>query len=275
MPQTADKVRLSPEEALKSPQPHHVGFEYGEHFWLGDSLAFTLADGTVKFGKDLPFTLSNGVVMTYGQINGLAGDFYATEYPISYGSIPQEQQARFRDAFNTLATGYADTPAEVKTILDLMQTEVDAINAAIKAGVDPSTIYPNLPNIDVALQQATMWRWSNRTGMPTYLGVSQLNMDHFGEDARTAYLAGHTVACQKAASGTSSDTLMAAYSMNAFADHFLEDSFSAGHMRTPRRYCHTGGTSGDRCAKVRHNCGFVLLIATPLLTGISHTVHAR
>ena len=23
--------------------------------------------------------------------------------------------------------------------------------------------------------------------------------------------------------------------MNAFADHFLEDSFSAGHIRTPRR----------------------------------------
>jgi hypothetical protein len=72
----------------------------------------------------------------------------------------------------------------------------------------------------------------------------------------------HAVACQMAASGETNDTLMFAYAMNAFADHFLEDSFSAGHMRTPRRYCHTGGISGDRCAKVCHKCASVLLIAT-------------
>jgi hypothetical protein len=129
------------------------------------------------------------VVLTYGQINSLAGDFYATEYPISYGSTPQEQQDRFRDAFNTLAKGHPDTPGEVEAILSLMNTEVDAVNAAVKDGIDPSTIYPNLPDIDISLQKATFWRWTQRTGIPTYLGVSQLNMDHFGEDARTAYLA--------------------------------------------------------------------------------------
>jgi hypothetical protein len=251
MHHTADKVKLSAAESLKALEPRHVGFEYGEHFWLGDSLAFVLPDGTVKYGKDFTIPLQPGIDLSYGQINALAGDFYGTQYPICYGASPAAQQARFQDAFNTLAGGiYPQTPGEVTAILDLMKNEVDAVNEAIRSGVDPSTVYAKLPNINISLQKATLWRALKRTGIPAYLGLSQINMDHFGDDARVAYLAGHTVACRMAASGGTSQNLMNAYALNAFADHFLEDSFSSGHMRTPRRYCRSGGITGDMCAKV-------------------------
>lgn len=39
--------------------------------------------------------------------------------------------------------------------------------------------------------------------------------------------------------------------MNAFADHFLEDSFATGHMRTPRRMLHGSvNLAADACVKV-------------------------
>jgi len=50
--------------------------------------------------------------------------------------------------------------------------------------------------------------------------------------------------------------LLAGYALNAFADHFLEDSFAAGHLRTPRRRLHQGGVVGgpaDLCAKYMHD----------------------
>lgn len=100
------------------------------------------------------------------------------------------------------------------------------------------------------------------------MGVSERNMDHFGRDAHEAWLAGHTVACQMAASGKTPANLMNAYAMNAFADHFLEDSFSAGHMRVPRRYCYAGGTTGNLCAKAGHKSHFPL--STTVLTKLKY-----
>ncbi|KAJ6133933.1 hypothetical protein N7523_000255 [Penicillium sp. IBT 18751x] len=247
LPQKKPGVVLTPEESLQSPEKHPLGFEYGEHFFLGNSISLRLENGTAKYGKDVPLKLPNGIVLTYGNINGLAGDFYATNEPICDGGTFQEQVTRFAAAFNTLATGYPETKDEVKKILDLMQTEVDAVNKAIANKIDPSTVYPGLPNIDAQLQLATVWRWYKRTGIPAYLGISEINLDHFGDDARLAYLAGHYCACKIA---SSAKDLMAAYAINAFADHFLEDSFSAGHMRTPRRLLHTGSLPGDKCAKV-------------------------
>ena len=65
------------------------------------------------------------------------------------------------------------------------------------------------------------WITWGRSAIPSYLGLARINWDHFGEDARAAYNAGHATAIQKAISGD----LEGAYTLNAFADHFLEDSF--------------------------------------------------
>jgi len=94
------------------------------------------------------------------------------------------------------------------------------------------------------------WITFGRSDFPGYFGLARINWDHFGEYARTAYNAGHSIAIQKAVGGD----LEGAYTLNAFADHFLEDSFSAGHLRTPRKHLHKDGFFGfraDLCAKVR------------------------
>lgn len=46
-----------------------------------------------------------------------------------------------------------------------------------------------------------------------------------------AYTASHYTALQQAAKGNP-DNLFLGYAMDAFAGHFLENSFSAGHTRT-------------------------------------------
>jgi hypothetical protein len=83
-----------------------------------------------------------------------------------------------------------------------------------------------------------------------YLGLAVIDFDHFGEDARRAYNAGHTAALRKAASGKDAKTLETVHAMNAFADHFLEDSFASRHLRVPRRQLHGSiRADEDLCAR--------------------------
>ena len=70
------------------------------------------------------------------------------------------------------------------------------------------------------------------------LKLAAKNYDHFQPQSNKAYLVGHQLAVEKArdaANETDPETkkskLMEAYSMDAFAGHFLTDSFSGGHIR--------------------------------------------
>ena len=77
--------------------------------------------------------------------------------------------------------------------------------------------------------------------MGRYMQLSQDNLDHFGADAVKSYSAGHLAAMMVVIKTMGADAfarraaLEQAYAINAFADHFLTDLFSAGHIRTPRR----------------------------------------
>lgn len=70
------------------------------------------------------------------------------------------------------------------------------------------------------------------------------NSDHFSNNAIESYLVGHQWALQVAAAGNSKDAteeqkiraLKKAYTIQAFAGHFLSDLFSAGHVRNPRGF---------------------------------------
>jgi hypothetical protein len=214
---------------------------------VGDVITLTLADGSPHTAKDYPFKLSNGLYLSYGEISGLGGDFYGTKDPISDGSTEEEQRNRFTLAFNTLdATGKLQ-PGEARDILKILQIEVDAVNAALYNHEDPSVAYSKLTDQWFRFWRITWWRSG-----PGYLGLAKINWDHFGVDARTAYNAGHAVALDEAVKDTGD--LERAYIMNAFADHFLEDSFSAGHLRTPRRPLHSDSwinSFPDWCAKVQ------------------------
>ncbi|EKM58568.1 uncharacterized protein PHACADRAFT_207388 [Phanerochaete carnosa HHB-10118-sp] len=158
------------------------------------------------------------------------------------GDTLEEQIKRFGDAYISLATDTKRQPKEAQDILAILQVEFEAVNEAVRLRRDPSIVHHVIP--DPSFQLARIM--ATRSANPGYLGISKINFDHFGQDARTAYNAGHTYALMAAAAGN----LMGAYTLNAFADHFLEDLFSAGHLRTPRRMLHADyDIAPDYCAK--------------------------
>ncbi|RWA14555.1 hypothetical protein EKO27_g613 [Xylaria grammica] len=219
---------LGPTPIPEKKKKGRLGFEYAEHAFLGDAITLKLSSGGTALASDYPFKLPNGLNLTYGTINGLAGDFYGTYDPISDGAI-----------------------------LKVLQKEVDAVNTALQHHEYPSVAYSKLPDESWEFIKITF----GRKGLPGYLGLAAINWDHFGEHARTAYNTGHGVALSVAAEGD----LDKAYTINAFADHFSEDSFSAGHLRTPRRELHwdkpivNNLPIPDLCAKFMHDEDFVSL----------------
>ncbi|KAL1685909.1 fungal fucose-specific lectin-domain-containing protein [Schizophyllum commune] len=222
-------------------------YEYAEHSFVGDAIMLSLKDDKKVPAKNHKFTLKNGLSVTYGQINGLAGDFYGTKEPISDGADARARSSRFQAAFDSLAEPRFRMPGEAESILDVLQAEVNAVNESLQHHTDPSFAYSTLADVSVKLQLLTTLRPLH---IPSYAGLARINWDHFGADAHAAYNAGHALALEAAAFGE----LDKAYTLNAFADHYLEDSFSAGHLRTPRRILHsTLNPFADFCAKHMHD----------------------
>ncbi|GAW15295.1 hypothetical protein ANO14919_047040 [Xylariales sp. No.14919] len=254
---------LGPTPIPEKKKKDRLGFEYAEHAFLGDAITLKLSSGGTALASDYPFKLPSGLNLTYGTINGLAGDFYGTYDPISDGGTEKQRVERFLAAFNTLAVGVDRQPQEALAILKVLQKEVDAVNTALQHHEDPSVAYSKLPDESWEFIKITF----GRKGLPGYLGLAAINWDHFGEHARIAYNTGHGVALSVAAEGD----LDKAYTINAFADHFLEDSFSAGHLRTPRRELHwdkpiiNNLPIPDLCAKFMHDedCAIGLSVQNP------------
>ncbi|KAM3430799.1 hypothetical protein MY4824_007479 [Beauveria thailandica] len=216
-----------------------IAFEYAEHRFLGDQITLTDDRGHNFTAGTLPLVrLGNIVGLTYGTISALAGDFYGTSNPISSGTDDNDRRSRFMAALNTLLNNPLDQPSDALGLVNYLQKEVDAVNQAVANGLDPSTVYKGGEVVSsTKLQLMTISR--KQTNFPSYGGLALINWDHFGDDARTAYTTGHAAAIELAANGNKShDSLFNAYAMNAFADHYLQDLFSAGHLRTPRRLLH-------------------------------------
>ncbi|KAH8898741.1 hypothetical protein GQ53DRAFT_877865 [Thozetella sp. PMI_491] len=241
------------------------GFATAEHAYLGDSLVLKGPNG-----DNLPplynFTFPNGLSLSYGKINCLAGDFYGTYDPISDGTTLADQMQRFKDAYALLATDTDRQPQEAYDILAAAAPEMAAFAAAVADGTDPSQAYADLPDATLDYEKITITRPLDQPG---YLGLAAINFDHFGADARTAYNAGHSVALQVAADGD----LLTAYTLNAFADHYLEDSFASGHMRTPRRYLHDTVGDADLCSKYMHDEDNAIGLAVTNPNGASWIAH--
>ena len=239
-------------------------FEGGEHTLIGDSvmLRFPGADAPVRAGVS-QLRLANGLQLTYGQIVALGGDFYGIpDKPISDGQGDADQQQRFTNAFNSLATS-ADAATEAPKILAVMKIEIDAVTTSIFNGEQPSAAYERLGD---SLSE----KWNIITGgaylpprLGRYLKLAFTNWDHFGTHAVDAYCAGHAVALNTALQAyNTQDPLqrkgfqILAYAQNAFADHFLSDLFSSGHLRAPRRELHFDSTpsqAGDWLVRQMHD----------------------
>jgi len=96
----------------------------------------------------------------------------------------------------------------------------------------------------------------NRLTNGRYLALLLTNWDHFGSRAVTAYSAGHKTALQQALIAHQTqkqDDLDLAYAMNAFADHYLSDLFSAGHIRTPRKELAAAFALGSMASNWMHD----------------------
>lgn len=216
-------------------------FEGGEHTAIGDDIRLSFNTSHDQLAKDVLLRLPNELALTYGQVLALGGDFYGiADRPISQGAALADRLQRFTAAFESLAV-LPPSRAEATKILVVMKKEIDAVNQAIADGKEPHEAYD-------ALGDTLSEEWNRITGggsfvsalfpLGRYLKLAANNADHFAPWAQLAYIAGHTVALQHAATAKASQDkklLEQAYAMNAFADHFLTDLFSSGHLRVPRQ----------------------------------------
>ncbi|KAI9157981.1 phosphatidylcholine-hydrolyzing phospholipase c [Paramyrothecium foliicola] len=161
-----------------------VWFEYAEHGFLGDHINLRWTDGQTYVAGRKPLNLPNGLSLTYGAINGLAGDFYGTVNPVSNGESLEQKTQFFKDAWESLGVDMRRQPAEANEILGVLQEEIDALNKAVRDGKDPSTVYKDLGDKSLTFQSITISRGSH---YPGYIGLAEINFDYFGEDARTTY----------------------------------------------------------------------------------------
>lgn len=70
-------------------------FDFAEHGYIGDHILLKLDEGPRKKAWEHTLTLPNGLRLTYGQINGLAGAFYGTKEPIRDGAHDAQRADRF------------------------------------------------------------------------------------------------------------------------------------------------------------------------------------
>lgn len=246
--------------------------ESAEHAFIGDQIQLQFDSGPSGARGTplaLPLATSPGATrtLTYGQLIALAGDFYGVVGgPISTSA---DHKKTFQAAFQSLGGDWQQT----QEILKIMGEEIAAVQKALDEKRQPSDVYK-------VLGDSLSMRWNIATGgtnagsMPAkwgrYVALAAENWDHFAGYAVMAYQAGHAVAMDEAAaaarSGMSADEkqqrLMGAYAMNAFADHFLTDLFSAGHLRVPRKELYDQvatpiptytGTLGSLLARCMHD----------------------
>ena len=200
---------------------------------LFDSYEHNYIGKIIQMDELRVLTLPNDVEIEFGQIIALAGDFYGfPEQPIIDPSKGQNEedsgrQQRFRDAYNTLARAPKD---------ELME-ELDKLLATLEKESE------NGKAIDAKTwDEITGGKWLGPLPVKEgrMLQLAENNHDHFLPHAKDAYLTGHQLAIDKAREagyyrGGDEDErkrlLHEAFSLDAFACHFLTDSFASGHIR--------------------------------------------
>ena len=199
------------------------GFDSYEHRYIGK---------IIQMDELRVLTLPNGVEIEFGQIIALAGDFYGLpKQPIIDPSKGQNEdsgrQQRFRDAYDKLAR--APKKELMKELIKLLATlEKESKNGKT---IDAKT-----------WDKITGGKWLGPLPMEKgrMLQLAENNHDHFLPHAKDAYLTGHHLAIDKAREagyyhlGDEDEhkrLLHEAFSLEAFACHFLTDSFASGHIR--------------------------------------------
>ncbi len=156
-----------------------------EHEKLGDTTGIATID------------LGGGVVLSWGQVVALAGDYYGTVEDLLADTTTVDGRARIR--------------------------------AAMEAGGLPSVATTTLPVPGPKDKEAVTAQ---------YLKLAIQNIPHFlgGGTSRETWLEYHSRAIDSAVrEGLAGTPLNQGYLLEAFGEHFYTDSFSGGHIRTPRK----------------------------------------
>lgn len=222
--------------SLAIAQPHtvHTYFKSFEHQLLGDTVLLELADGESAAAPVHKLTLPNTNKLTYGDIVALGGDFYGIPHaPISDGQSMEERMQRFKNAFSDLADEQPNYRCGydfcANRILEVLAGETSSL-----VGHDfTQPMNERGPKNAIKLDYLTA---------NNFLSLAIRNWDHFLPTSMLAYEAGHAAAIAQAKMAKTLATpqeqnaaVEIAYAMNAFADHFLTDMFSSGHLRVPRK----------------------------------------
>ena len=200
---------------------------------LFDSYEHSKIGKIIQMDELRVLTLPNGVEIEFQQIIALGGDFYGlAKQPIIDPSKGQDEedsgrQQRFRDAYNTLARAPKDELLE----------ELDKLLGTLeKESKNGKAFHSKI------WDEITGGKWLGPLPMKggRMLQLAENNHDHFHPHAKDAYLTGHQLAIDKAREagyhrGGNEDErkrlLHEAFSLDAFACHFLTDSFASGHIR--------------------------------------------
>ena len=247
-------------------------FDTAEHMITIAGCNLTLPNGNTSSALTMELPVGPNLKLTYGQVIALGGDFYGDpNQPVCTAGNQQAQINQFQKNFNSLQS----SATEVQKILSTANKyEFVPIAARVRNHQNPSGVYASIPwtkgwvmnDEDEDFDENTGGGGPHTTTFGRYSKLALSNLDHFGVDAIACYTAGHILAQQQAQKAHNSNDpqggLLLAYAINAFADHFLTDLFSAGHMRTPRRqmyfYKSTIGpginaTLSGACAKAMHD----------------------
>ena len=165
----------------------------------------------------------------FEHIVALAGDYYGIpKHPVIDPSEKKDEldsgrHKRFLDAYNTLA----------RAPKDKVQDELNKLLATsnTQSSGDEDDAQKDDENF------GGYWLGGIPIKHGRMLKLAEHNHDHFLPYAKDAYLTGHQLAMDKAREASKyggnerKALLHEAYSLDAFACHFLTDSFASGHIR--------------------------------------------
>ena len=188
-------------------------FSAGEHTIIGD-MGYGKAcdkrnDCLAKF-----FRADGAEDFSYGELVAFSGDFYESAEEL----FKEQKQPWYKPLQNNVGGNKKLFQQEVEAALSMMDGH-------------STGEYPDFSHFFAM----------NYTN---YLSLAEHNAKHFGFNNIRQYVTEHTKALSLAAKARSlkaeqpqvaQETFRQAIFQNAFADHFLTDSFASGHIRNPRQ----------------------------------------
>ncbi|KTC83481.1 hypothetical protein [Legionella cincinnatiensis] len=227
---------------------HLKNFSGFEHQYFGDQINLRFYNNN----SDKLLHLPNGLILTYGQIVMLAGDLFGDpQHPISTCPMDKRKEC-FNLQFYALAgdkdKNNCQTPrTQAENLIQYQEQIAQLLMDWRSQGKADSEFYKEYGSaINKKLNRLTCGGSFISDYIPfgNYLKISEANFDHYQPDSLIAYEVGHQVALDTALLGYqqkikgnvahAEQLLELAYAQNAFANHYLSDSFASGHIRTPR-----------------------------------------